>query len=143
MKYKVSILTSAWRKLKNLSRQNYQKVRSAINKLAIIPKPNECKKIKNRPAYTLYTEVNRIVYEINDDKQEILIIDIGYKATFNRKIIEVIGIRNCTLAIFQTAAGYYKYSITNKDGLVYETDDVFDRGEAAARIGREAIEDIF
>ncbi len=57
----------------------YQRVVEAIQNLAENPRPAGCKKLKGRLGYRIRTGDYRVVYEIDDDRLVVLIIDTGHR----------------------------------------------------------------
>ena len=82
MTYKISILRRAQKQLAKIPASDYKKVKSAILDLAHNPRPSGSKKLKGRPGWRIRQGNYRVIYEIQDDKLIIIIVDIG-----NRKDI--------------------------------------------------------
>ena len=51
----------------------------AIDKLALVPRPPGCKKLKGRDAYRIRIGEYRVIYEIHDDVLIVLIIRVAHR----------------------------------------------------------------
>jgi mRNA interferase RelE/StbE len=79
MNHAVSILRRAQKELAQLPPQVYEQVRDAIRHLAIEPRPSGCQKLSGRPGWRIRVGDYRIIYEINDQHQTLLILHIGHR----------------------------------------------------------------
>ena len=52
--------------------------------LAEEPRPRGCKKLKNREGWRIRTGDYRILYEVFDDEQQVLILRIGHRREIYR-----------------------------------------------------------
>lgn len=77
--YQVQISNRASKALEKIAYTDYVRIVERIRNLAINPRPNGCKKLKGRIGYRIRVGNYRIVYDIEDDKLVVLIIDIGYR----------------------------------------------------------------
>ncbi|MBD2751495.1 type II toxin-antitoxin system RelE family toxin [Spirosoma validum] len=82
--YQVQISNRAAKALEKLPDGLYERIREAIQDLAENPRPTGCKKLKGRLGYRIRVGDYRIVYEIEDDKLLVLIIDIGHRREIYR-----------------------------------------------------------
>lgn len=84
MSYQISILRRAQKALGNLQQKNYRRVRDAISDLAENPRPSNSLKLTGRPAWRMRVGVYRVIYEIDDKTQEIIVLDIGHRRDIYR-----------------------------------------------------------
>ena len=81
MPYTVEILRRAEKALRALTdRKLYLRLRDAIDALAVEPRPHGCSKLSGaRNIYRVRVGDHRIVYQIEDDRLLVLVIDIGHR----------------------------------------------------------------
>jgi mRNA interferase RelE/StbE len=80
MAYKVAFSKSANKELSRLPKNIYLKVEVSIDGLIEIPRPAGCKKlVGSKNTYRIRVADYRIIYDVNDDIIEILIIKIGHR----------------------------------------------------------------
>lgn len=84
MSYQVSILRRAQKELAALSGNTFERIRDALRALAEDPRPAGCKKLKGREGWRIRVGDYRVIYEINDDEQTILIVHIGHRRDIYR-----------------------------------------------------------
>lgn len=78
--YSVEISSSAERTLFRLSREAVVKVVSALQKLAIEPRPAGCRKLSGQQdTYRIRVGVYRIIYEIHDDIVLVRVLKVGHR----------------------------------------------------------------
>lgn len=82
--YQVQISNRATKALEKLPDGLYERVTEAVQELADNPRPPGCKKLKGRQGYRIRVGDYRVVYEIEDDKLLVLIIDIGHRREIYR-----------------------------------------------------------
>ncbi len=81
--YKVTIIRSAEKSLKNLDRQAKNRIVSHILSLADEPRPHGCRKVLSEAGlWRLRVGDWRLGYEINDTDKEITIIRIDHRSSF-------------------------------------------------------------
>ncbi len=81
MSYKVEILKGALKQLKKLSPQLQERIQVKIDELAIEPRPNQVKKLKNREnAYRIRVGIYRVIYDIFDDILLVNVVEIGHRS---------------------------------------------------------------
>ena len=79
-KYDLLISQSAEKTLKKLPKNDATRVVAAIEKLAIDPHPQACRKLSGEGnTYRVRVGVYRIIYEIEDQLLRILILKIGHR----------------------------------------------------------------
>ncbi|MBJ7901333.1 MAG: type II toxin-antitoxin system RelE/ParE family toxin [Cyanobacteria bacterium RI_101] len=79
MNYSLTIKTSAVKALSQLPKQDYEKVRNAIQELAKAPRSSGCKKLKGRDGWRIRVGVYRVIYQIDDPNQSIRILNVGHR----------------------------------------------------------------
>jgi len=84
MAYALTILKRAQKELASLPKEDYQRVRGAIVKLADTPRPAGTLKMTGRPAWRIRVGDYRVIYEIDDDKAVISVIHIGHRSDVYR-----------------------------------------------------------
>lgn len=84
MSYQVSILRRAQKELATLSGSTFERVRDALLALAEEPRPGGCKKLKGREGWRIRVGDYRVLYEIDDARQTVLIVHIGHRRDIYR-----------------------------------------------------------
>ncbi|MEW6660270.1 MAG: type II toxin-antitoxin system RelE/ParE family toxin [Thermodesulfobacteriota bacterium] len=84
MAHTISILRRAQKELAQLPSRAYEQVRDVIRDLAHNPRPPGCIKLTARPGWRLRVGDYRLIYEINDKKQSVLILHIGHRRDIYR-----------------------------------------------------------
>lgn len=79
MKYALLILRRAQKELANLDRNEYERVRDAIASLADNPRPFGCKKLVGREGWRIRVGNYRVIFEIDDAKNEVTIMHVGHQ----------------------------------------------------------------
>lgn len=79
MTYQLSILRRAQKALAELPTGDYERVRDAIAGLAGNPRPTGCKKLVGRNGWRLRQGDYRIIYEVDDARHQIVILDVGHR----------------------------------------------------------------
>ena len=82
--YVVTLTRTAQKQLDKLPQQVAETILEAIEKLAIEPRPDGCKKLKGRSGYRIRKGDYRILYDIQDDVLTIEVVAVGHR----RKIYE-------------------------------------------------------
>lgn len=79
-KYKLSISSSAEKKLKKIPKKDLVKVIEKIQSLSINPLPEGCRKLSGEEnVYRVRQGNYRIIYEIENKKLIILVLKIGHR----------------------------------------------------------------
>ena len=79
MSYSLAIYRGASKTLAKIPSPDYERIRDAIRELANNPRPFGCKKLIGRPAWRIRVGNYRAIYEINDKKQIITVVDVGHR----------------------------------------------------------------
>jgi len=79
MKYSLFILRQARKELAALSKTEYQKIKQAILRLSDNPRPSGCSKLIGREGWKIRVGNYRVIYEINDQAKELIVLHIGHR----------------------------------------------------------------
>ena len=79
MSYTLSILKRAQKQLADLPKRDYEKSRDAIYELTNNPRPTGCLKLRGREGWRIRVRDYRVIYEIDDTKQSVLVLHIGHR----------------------------------------------------------------
>jgi mRNA interferase RelE/StbE len=79
MSYTVLILRRAQKELAKLPSEAYQHVRDAIRNLAQEPRPHGSAKLTGREGWRIRVSDYRVIYEIDDQQREVIILHIGHR----------------------------------------------------------------
>lgn len=77
--YQLLIEKQVQKQLEKIPMPDYQRVKNAINDLALNPRPDGYKKLKGRPGYRIRQGNYRIVYDINDHILTVYILAAGHR----------------------------------------------------------------
>ncbi|MBW4687865.1 MAG: type II toxin-antitoxin system RelE/ParE family toxin [Komarekiella atlantica HA4396-MV6] len=80
MIYQIEISKGALKQLKKLSPELQERIQLKIDDLAIEPRPDGVKKLKNRDGYRIRVGNYRVIYNILDDILLIIIVEIGHRS---------------------------------------------------------------
>ena len=86
MPYQLKITRSALKELKGLPEGIRQRIRQAIHALADEPRPRGCKKLKGQTDYRIRVGDYRVLYEIDDDAQIVVVWRVGHRRDVYRGI---------------------------------------------------------
>jgi len=86
MPYRLRITRSAVKELKRLPEGIQQRIRQAIQVLADDPRPPGCRKLKGRTDYRIRVGDYRVLYEIDDDTQTVIVWRVGHRRNVYRGI---------------------------------------------------------
>jgi len=82
--YTIDILRSAQKSLSRINRQDQERIIAAIEDLAEEPRPSGCKKLTGRSAWRIRIGNYRVIYEIQDDRLVITVLNIGHRREIYR-----------------------------------------------------------
>lgn len=85
MRYIVNILRRAQKQLARLPLPIYRRVVEAIFALALVPRPPGALKLTGRPGWRIRVGDVRVIYEIDDEKRIVTILDIGHRRDIYRR----------------------------------------------------------
>jgi len=78
-KYRLEIKTSAKKALENLPVTTQERLIDKLLALSNNPRPFGCKKLLGTAYYRIRSGDYRIIYSINDEKLNVLVIDVGHR----------------------------------------------------------------
>ena len=84
MSYAISVLRRAQKELAQLPPGAYEQVRDAIRMLALNPRPPGCLKLAGREGWRIRVGDYRVVYEIVDAQQDVMILHVGHRRDIYR-----------------------------------------------------------
>ena len=84
MNYNILILRRAQKQLSELNTNTYKNVKKAIQSLIDEPRPLGSKRLTGRKGWRIRAGDYRVIYEIDDDKKEIIVLDIGHRKDIYR-----------------------------------------------------------
>ena len=84
MTYALLIERRAQRSLSRIAVQDRERISDAIRRLAEEPRPHGVKKLSGRDAWRIRVGDYRILYEIQDERLLILVIDVGHRREIYR-----------------------------------------------------------
>lgn len=79
MTYTIEIKPSATKQIKKLSQDLQEQIALTINNLAINPRPDGVKKLKNLDSYRVRVGDYRIIYKIQDNVLLIIVVRVGHR----------------------------------------------------------------
>lgn len=85
MTYRLFIEKSAQKSLDKINNPSQDKIINAIQNLSKDQKPSGVKKLSGRDAWRIRIGNHRVIYEIDDKQQIILVVDIGHRKDIYRK----------------------------------------------------------
>ena len=85
MTYQILIKPSARRELERLDNTTLQRVDKAIISLSENPHPRGSKKLAGIPLCRVRVGTYRILFEVNDAKEQITIVSIGHRRDIYRR----------------------------------------------------------
>ena len=84
MNYRVLLQRSAQKALESLAREARECLFSAIATLSVNPRPPGCKKLMQSDYWRIRVGDYRVVYEIDDSKQLVVILHVGHRRDIYR-----------------------------------------------------------
>ncbi len=84
MSYAVFILRRAQKELAQLPSSVYQQAKETIQTLGEVPRPPGCRKLTGREGWRIRRGDYRIIYEIDDARSVITVLDIGHRRDIYR-----------------------------------------------------------
>ena len=84
MSYAVFILRRAQKELSELPSEVYEQTKETIRTLAEEPRPPGCKKLTGREGWRIRVGDYRIIYEIDDARNVVTVLDIGHRRDIYR-----------------------------------------------------------
>jgi mRNA interferase RelE/StbE len=84
MAYWVSIRRKAQKQLDRIQKQHRERVIADVLALAEDPRPPGCRKLRGREEWRVRVGDYRAIYEIDDERREVLVLDIGHRRDIYR-----------------------------------------------------------
>ena len=79
MSFSILLLRRAQKELAQLPKLEYERVKEAISKLSHDARPQGCKKLTGREGWRIRVGEYRVIYEIDDAKQQLTVLHIGHR----------------------------------------------------------------
>ncbi|MGB8852793.1 MAG: type II toxin-antitoxin system RelE/ParE family toxin [Pirellulales bacterium] len=79
MNYAIEILRSARKQLERIASEHQERVLIALEGLAETPRPEGCTKLTSRNAWRIRIGDYRVVYEIDDDLKNVVVVVIAHR----------------------------------------------------------------
>ena len=79
MKYTLLMLRRAQKGLAELPKSDYERMRDALEDLAVNPRPIGCKRLTGRPGWRIRSGDYRAIYEIDDVQRSVTILDVSHR----------------------------------------------------------------
>ena len=76
MSYELLILRRAQKRLADLPKVEYERIREALTALATDPRPVSCKKLSGREGWRIRSGNYRAIYEIDDANKTVTILHV-------------------------------------------------------------------
>jgi len=77
--YTVEILRKAQKQLSRIERMDRERIIKAVESLVDNPRPPGCKRLSGRPAWRIRIGPYRVIYEIQDARLLVLVVEIGHR----------------------------------------------------------------
>jgi mRNA interferase RelE/StbE len=77
--YEVILSNRAEKRLSRLRAGEYERVLRAVMSLAEDPRPRNCHKLQGREGWRIRVGDYRVIYEVDDTAQEVLVVAIGHR----------------------------------------------------------------
>jgi len=82
--YEVILSNRAEKRLSRLPGGEYERVLRAVMNLAEDPRPRNCQKLRGREGWRIRIGDYRTIYKVDDDRREVLVVDIGHRRDIYR-----------------------------------------------------------
>lgn len=77
--YSVLINRKVQKQLDKIPEPYYSNIKTAILNLGTDPRPNGCKKLKGREEFRIREGNYRVIYDIQDDVLNVLVVKVGHR----------------------------------------------------------------
>jgi len=78
-RYRLTFKRSVAKDLRDLPKRDVTRILKCFRALAEDPRPPDCEKLSGQERYRVLQGVYRILYEIQDDLLEILVVKVGHR----------------------------------------------------------------
>ena len=79
MRYSVEVVRGAQKQLERIPADVQERVFAALEGLAESPRPENCRKLTGREAWRIRVGDSRIIYEVHDEKQVVIVVVIRHR----------------------------------------------------------------
>jgi mRNA interferase RelE/StbE len=79
MVYSLNFSRQALKELEKIGEPSYSRVKQAVTALTVNPRPQGCKKLKDRQGYRIRIGDYRVIYDIFDTELIVDIITMGHR----------------------------------------------------------------
>ena len=79
MTYTLTILARAKRELSKINTPYFESISEKLLSLRDNPRPHGCKKLRGRDGWRIRVGDYRVIYEIDDSKQTVVVMNIGHR----------------------------------------------------------------
>lgn len=79
MNYSVFVLSRVQRAMAALPHEDYERVKTAVSRLAANPRPVGCRKLAGRDGWRVRVGDYRIIYDIDDPARSVTVLDVGHR----------------------------------------------------------------
>ena len=79
MSYGIRTLRCAQKELADLTGETYIRARDAIRALSQNPRPYGCRKLSGRDGWRIRVGDYRVIYQIDDSRQQVTVLHIGHR----------------------------------------------------------------
>lgn len=86
MRYRIEIKRSVLKELNKLPAQIRRDLTSAIDALAVEPRPVNCKKLSGIELYSMRIGNFRILYEVTDEKLLVTVVRAGHRKDIYKRL---------------------------------------------------------
>ncbi len=77
--YELTFKRRARRNVARLPESVYRRMIRAIDELAENPRPRNSRKLRGKEGWRIRVGDYRVIYEIDDEAQEVLVLDVGHR----------------------------------------------------------------
>ena len=79
MSYAIQILRRAQKELAQVPKPDYERIKEAVLNLGQNPRPAGCKKLTGREGWRIRVGDYRVIYEIDDSLQQLIVLHVGHR----------------------------------------------------------------
>jgi len=84
LSYSILIERKALKQLARIPPPHHERIKGAVRRLSTNPRPADARKLAGRPAWRIRIGDYRIIYEVNDAEQTILVVVLGARGDVYR-----------------------------------------------------------
>jgi mRNA interferase RelE/StbE len=83
-RFEVRVLPSVRNDLRRVPRPDVRQVLDRMESLALAPIPDDCRKVTGRELRRVRSNTCRILYELHDDENTVVVIKVGHRSEAHR-----------------------------------------------------------